>query len=200
MNYWVVFLFSVEIYGQLKKYHYVGALGWLSRWAANLGSGHDLTVCGFEPRVGLCAGSSEPGSCFGFCVCLSLCLSPAHALSLSVSKINKNIKNVFLITLKIPQKHNFCDCLIVSCMNDLFGYWKQHIVNVFLFIWVLKHFFNFYLLCFRDRDRTWMGEEQRDRETQNPKEASGSELSAQSPMQGLNPRTVTSWPKLKLDV
>ena len=24
------------------------------------GSGHDLTVCGFEPRVGLCAGITEP--------------------------------------------------------------------------------------------------------------------------------------------
>ena len=34
---------------------------------------------------------SEPGACFGFCVCLFLCPSPAHAVSLSVSKINKNI-------------------------------------------------------------------------------------------------------------
>ena len=31
------------------------------------------------------------------------------------------------------------------------------------------------------------GEEQRERETQNLKQAPGSELSAQSPMQGLNP-------------
>ena len=29
-------------------------------------------VCGFEPRVGLCADGSEPGACFGFCVSLSL--------------------------------------------------------------------------------------------------------------------------------
>ena len=35
-------------------------------------------------------------------------------------------------------------------------------------------------------------EGQRDRETQNPKQAPGSELSAQSPMRGLNPRTVRS--------
>ena len=55
---------------------------------SDLGSGHDLTACEFEPRVGLCADSSEPGTCFRFCVSLSLCPSPAHALSLSVSKIN----------------------------------------------------------------------------------------------------------------
>ena len=40
----------------------------------DFGSGHDLMVCEFEPRVGLCADSSEPGACFGFCVSLSLCL------------------------------------------------------------------------------------------------------------------------------
>ena len=39
------------------------------------------------------ADSSEPGACFGFRVSLSLCPSPAHALSLSVSKINKTLKN-----------------------------------------------------------------------------------------------------------
>ena len=36
------------------------------------GSGHDLAVCEFEPGIGLCVDSSEPGDCFGFCV--SLCL------------------------------------------------------------------------------------------------------------------------------
>ena len=48
-----------------------------------LGSGQDLTVRGFEPRVMLCADGSEPGACFGFWVSLSLCPSPACALSLS---------------------------------------------------------------------------------------------------------------------
>ena len=47
-------------------------------------SGHDLTVCEFEPHVGLCADSPEPGTCFEFCVSLSLCPSPACALSLSL--------------------------------------------------------------------------------------------------------------------
>ena len=46
-------------------------------------SGRDLAICELEPRVGLCTDSSEPGARFGFCVSLSLCLSPACALSLS---------------------------------------------------------------------------------------------------------------------
>ena len=41
----------------------------------------------FEPRVGLWTDGSEPGACFRFCVSLSLCPSPVHALSLSVPKI-----------------------------------------------------------------------------------------------------------------
>ena len=59
--------------------------------AFGFSSGHDLTVCEFEPRIGLCADSSEPGARFGFCVPLSLCPSPAlsraraRALSVSLS-------------------------------------------------------------------------------------------------------------------
>ena len=45
-----------------------GRLGGSVVWASDLGSGHDLAVRGFEPRVVLCADSSEPGACFGFCV------------------------------------------------------------------------------------------------------------------------------------
>ena len=43
-----------------------------------------------------------------------------------------------------------------------------------------------------DRDRAQLGEEQRERETQNPRQATDSELSAQIPTQGLNPRVVRS--------
>ena len=45
----------------------------------------------------------------------------------------------------------------------------------------------------------WAREQQRERETQHRKQAPGSELSAQSPMRGLNPQTVRSWPELKSD-
>ena len=63
-------------------------LGGSVSWAADFSSGHDLAVCEFEPRVWLCADSSEPGACFRLCVSFSLWPSPIHALSLSVPKIN----------------------------------------------------------------------------------------------------------------
>ena len=49
-------------------------------------SGHDFVVREFEPGIGLCADSSEPGACFGFCVSLSLYPFPAHTLSVSLSQ------------------------------------------------------------------------------------------------------------------
>ena len=38
----------------------------IERPALDFSSDHDLTAREFEPRVGLCADSSEPGACFGF--------------------------------------------------------------------------------------------------------------------------------------
>ena len=64
----------------------------------------------------------------------------------------------------------------------------------------LIFFYVFYYLFLTERDRARAGVGQRERETQNPKQAPGSELSAQSPTRGLNPRTVRSWPELKLDM
>ena len=70
----------------------LGAPGWRSRLSIRLQPGHDLAVREFEPRIRLWADGSEPGACFRFCVSLSLCPSPVHALSLSVPKINKNVE------------------------------------------------------------------------------------------------------------
>ena len=57
----------------------------------------------------------------------------------------------------------------------------------------------FFLLTFifererdRERDRAQTGKGKRERATQNPKQAPGSELSAQTPRQGSNPRTARS--------
>ena len=55
--------------------------------------------------------------------------------------------------------------------------------------------FNVYLFLReteRERDRVQAGEEQRERETQNLKQAPGSELWAWSPMWGSNSQTVKS--------
>ena len=78
------------------KNSYWGAPGWRSRLSLRLQPGHDLAVGEFEPRVRLWADGSGPGACFRFCVSLSLCPSPVHALSLSVPKINKRWKKIFL--------------------------------------------------------------------------------------------------------
>ena len=68
----------------LKK---LGRLGGSVSWASDFGSGHDLAVREFEPHVRRCADSSEPGACFGLCVCVSL--SACIPLTLSLSLKNK---------------------------------------------------------------------------------------------------------------
>ena len=72
-----------------------GMPGWLSQ-LSNFSSGHNLTVLGFETHIGLCADSSEPGICFRFCVCLSLCPYPACARvgTRSLSKRKKKKKEL----------------------------------------------------------------------------------------------------------
>ena len=72
----------------LEKYTLLGAPGWRSQLSVRLQPGHDPLVREFEPRVRLWADGSEPGACFRFCVSLSLCPCPVHALS--VPKINKH--------------------------------------------------------------------------------------------------------------
>ena len=77
-----------------------GRLGGSVGGASDFSSGHDLTVRGFEPRVGLCADSSEPGACFGLCVSpLSLNLPCSRSVSLCLSIINKHKKNPVLLKL-----------------------------------------------------------------------------------------------------
>ena len=44
----------------IKMHLSAGCLGGSVGWAADFCSGHDLVVREFEPRVGLCADSSEP--------------------------------------------------------------------------------------------------------------------------------------------
>ena len=55
-------------------------------------------------------------------------------------------------------------------------------------------FFTFLFIFETERDRAWMEEGQRERETQDWKQAPGSEPSAQSPTRGSNSRTARSWP------
>ena len=62
----------------------------------DIGSGHELMVHGYEPKLGSVADSSEPGACFGFCVSSLSNPSPAHVLSLSKINKHKKINNGYL--------------------------------------------------------------------------------------------------------
>ena len=78
----------------------MGAGTWVAHFAPDFGSGHDLVVYEFEPHIRLCVDSSEPGACFGICVSLSLCPSPAHTLSHSLKNIHqKNFRGTWVAQL-----------------------------------------------------------------------------------------------------
>ena len=61
----------------------------------------------------------------------------------------------------------------------------------------IKKIFNVYFWDTHTHSTSREG--QKKRETQNPKQAPSSELSAQNPMQVLNSQTARSWPELKSD-
>ena len=87
-------IFNINECELLKHATLEGRLDGSVSWPSDLGSGHDLMVCGFEPCVRFCADSSEPGTCFRVYVSLSPCPSPNHTLSLCLK--NKQIlKNFF---------------------------------------------------------------------------------------------------------
>ena len=66
---------------------------WVPRWLSHPTSAQVMISHEFEVLFGLCADSSEPGACFGFCVSLSLCPSPAQTLSVCLSQqINKHLQ------------------------------------------------------------------------------------------------------------
>ena len=66
---------------------------------------------------------------------------------------------------------------------------------LWLFCIFFFNFFSTFLFSFgTERDRAWTGEGQRERETQNRKQAPGSEPSAQSLTRGSNSQTARSWP------
>ena len=65
---------------------------------------------------------------------------------------------------------------------------------------ILPALFFLHLFIFeRQRQSTSRGEAEREKETQNLKQAPDSQLSAQSPMQGLNSQNTRSWPEPKSD-
>ena len=74
--------------------------------------------------------------------------------------------------------------VIYSCFNVF-------LLSICMHSYSFFSFFNIYLLL-RERERQRAGEGQREIETQNMKQAPGSELSAQNPTPGSNSQTVRS--------
>ena len=73
-------------------------------------------------------------------------------------------------------------------------------IQLYFFIFLFfKIFLMFIFERERETERAWAGGRQRGERHRIRKQAPGSELSTQSPMQGLNSRTVRSWPEAKSD-
>ena len=77
----------------------------------------------------------------------------------------------------------FCDCLVLKDSTCVYC------IKLFLRLSIFEG----------ERDRLWAGKEQRERKTQNPKRAPGSELSTPSSAEGWNSSTVRSCPELNLE-
>ena len=76
----------------IQNVHIRGARGaqLVGRLILDVSSGHDLTISGTEPRVGLCADSVEPA---WESLPLSLSAPPAaHSLSLKINKLKKKAR------------------------------------------------------------------------------------------------------------
>ena len=89
--------------------------------------------------------------------------------------------------LRIFMKNGCCfvKCFFLYVLTESYGSYP------FIFF---QFFFQRLFIFGTERDRAWTGEGQRERETQNRKQAPGSEPSAQSPTRGSNSQTARSWP------
>ena len=142
-------------------------------WASDFSSGHDLLVREFEPRIRLCADSSEPGACFRLCVSISL---PLPLLMLCVSLFLKyKIKHKKKFFLKISEKdhpskfYELCrkyeariwiipnsDYLVTGQCAGLAGnaigrrFWSYSALTVWfiLLMWAILPFFLLFFLIF----------------------------------------------------
>ena len=97
---------------------------------------------------------------------------------------------IFSILFLLFGNSTFCilyDFLYVSI-------WLKHFIPILPFFFFFNFFFQRLFIFETERHIAWTGEGQRKRETQNRKQAPGSEPSAQSLTWGSNSRTARSWP------
>ena len=85
-----------------QKYRQLGQVGGSVCWDSDFGWGHALTVCGFEPHMGLCAGNLEPEACSRFCVCVCVCVCVCLCLCLCVCL---SVPSPLSLCLSLKNKH-----------------------------------------------------------------------------------------------
>ena len=91
----------------------------------------------------------------------------------------------FIYHLRPPQNYWINQILTAGLVDSI----NNQLCKMILSCAMLFAYFNVYFLeRERERETVWAGEGQRERETLNLKQALGSELSAQSPLAGLEPR------------
>ena len=115
-------------------------------------------------------------------------------LWVSIRPMNKIIRQ----TNKAKTYRETSGLLVVLLLVILSLYNRGCIHYLLLHNSITTNLASFFFLMFifeTERNRAWVGEGQRERETQNLKQAPGSELSAQSPTRGSNPLTMRSWPE-----
>ena len=128
--------------------------------------------------------------------CLFKCLL---AIRVSLEKSPNFLLIFFLLFVLLLNYTNFSNFKYSSFIRYMICIFLSN--GVFCFIWLLFFlffFFNVYLFL-RQRETEHERGRVREGETQNLKQAPGSELSAQSPTRGSNSRTARSWPELKSD-
>ena len=87
----------------------------VTQWV-ELSSDHDLVVRELEPRVGLCADSSEAGACFVLCLPLSLPLPGSHSVSLSLKEINiKKIRFISVYSYNFSEYDEYATVYVSIC-------------------------------------------------------------------------------------
>ena len=114
-----------------------GTPGWLSRLSIRLQlrPWSHFIAREFEPRIGLCADSLEPGACFGFCLLISLPF-PCSRSVLCVSQKWINVKNFFFFNFPFFDK-GLCEMLLdnVYAMPFIRGFWFLSLSNNFYHPW-----------------------------------------------------------------
>ena len=104
--------------------------------------------------------------------------------------------------LSVCARDWLCKWLVGTDLVKLYSHQCKSSLKYYPFlVWVAgssvrRFFFNIYLFL-RQRETEHEWERVGKRETQNLKQAPGSERSAQSPTRGLNSRSVRSWPEPK---